>query len=52
MKDKNAKVEDHEQGLRQFNLEEVLGERDQDTNAAEVNCVVRWGDRTVEGRRE
>lgn len=54
MKDKNVRLEDHELGLRPFDVEEVLEELAQQQNPSlEVNCIVRWGDRTtVDGRRE
>jgi len=49
MRDKNAKVESS--ALEPFDLQGLLEDADQDPSS-EVNCVVRWGDHTVEGSRE
>jgi len=52
-KDKNAKqLNDEEMGLRPFDVEALLEEQSQDQTLVEVNCVCRWGEHSVEGRRE
>lgn len=55
MKDKNAKLENDELGLRPFDVDAVIEEATEEEKAAEVrsiNCIVRWGEHNVEGRRE